>query len=132
MTSKHFSLSLCVALAACFASAGTMAQTVVPQTPVVRFSAGMAPVGCQQQKHQRHADECRQDRKARSKAHRRHQRIDAKEVLNLNQPEQPAFGWHYFSDPRAVHAVVISPVGEYFLSRGQGMHQVTGPAGSAL
>ena len=109
-----------------------MAQTVLSQTPVVQSSALLTPVGCKQKQQTRRADECRQDRKARSKAHRRHQRIDAKEVLNLNQPEQPAFGWHYFSDPRAVHAVVISPVGEYFLSRGQGMHQVTGPAGSAL
>ena len=45
---------------------------------------------------------------------------------------QAAYGWQYFSHPRAVHAVVISPSGEYFLSRGDGPKQVTGPAGGVL
>lgn len=37
---------------------------------------------------------------------------------------QAGDGWRYFSDPRAHRAVVISPQGDYFLSRGQGLRLV--------
>ena len=37
---------------------------------------------------------------------------------------QAGHGWQYFSDPAAHRAVVISPQGEYFLSRGKGMRLV--------
>lgn len=37
---------------------------------------------------------------------------------------QPGDGWRYFSDPQAHRAVVISPQGVYFLSRGQGLRPV--------
>lgn len=37
---------------------------------------------------------------------------------------QAGDGWRYFSDPAAHRAVVISPQGEYFLSRGKGMRLV--------
>ncbi len=37
---------------------------------------------------------------------------------------QAGDGWRYFSDPRAHRAVVISPQGEYFLSRGKGLRLV--------
>lgn len=37
---------------------------------------------------------------------------------------QPGNGWRYFSDPQAHRAVVISPQGEYFLSRGKGLRLV--------
>lgn len=37
---------------------------------------------------------------------------------------QAGDGWRYFSDPRAHRAVVISPQGEYFFSRGQGLRLV--------
>lgn len=42
---------------------------------------------------------------------------------------QAGDGWRYFSDPQAHRAVVISPQGEYFLSRGKGLRlvAVTGP-----
>lgn len=53
-------------------------------------------------------------------------------VPNSSLPQDAAYGWQYFSDPRTVHAVVISPSGEYFLSRGDGLRQITGPAGQAL
>ena len=53
-------------------------------------------------------------------------------VPHSSQLHQESHGWQYFSDPRAVHAVVISPSGEYFLSLGDGLRQVTGPAGSRL
>lgn len=39
-------------------------------------------------------------------------------------PGQAGHGWQYFSDPAAHRAVVISPQGEYFLSRGKGMRLV--------
>lgn len=53
-------------------------------------------------------------------------------VPNSSRPQDAAYGWQYFSDPRAAHAVVISPSGEYFLSRGDGPRQITGPAGQML
>ncbi|HJV67701.1 hypothetical protein [Ideonella sp.] len=39
-------------------------------------------------------------------------------------PGEPAHGWRYFSDPAATRAVVISPQGEYYLSRGRGLRLV--------
>lgn len=53
-------------------------------------------------------------------------------VPNRSQPQDAAYGWQYFSDPRAVRAVAISPPGEYFLSFGDGLRQITGSAGQAL
>ncbi len=53
-------------------------------------------------------------------------------VPNASLPDQPSYGWQYFSDQRARVAVVISPAGEYFLSRGDGPRQITGPGGNAL
>lgn len=37
---------------------------------------------------------------------------------------QAGDGWRYFSNPAAHRAVVISPQGDYFLSRGKGMRLV--------
>lgn len=45
-------------------------------------------------------------------------------VPTLAGPGQPGHGWQYFSDARAHRAVVISPQGEYFLSRGKGLRPV--------
>ena len=53
-------------------------------------------------------------------------------VPNTSLPGQASYGWQYFSSPRAARAVVISPSGEYFLSRGNGPKQITGPAGDVL
>lgn len=53
-------------------------------------------------------------------------------VPNASLPDQASHGWQYFTDSRAAYAVVISPAGEYFVSRGDGPMQVTGPAGQAL
>jgi len=33
---------------------------------------------------------------------------------------EPGHGWHYFSDTRRARAVVISPNGDYYYSRGDG------------
>lgn len=48
-------------------------------------------------------------------------------VSNISVPGDASYGWQYFSDPRAKRAVIISPAGEYFLSRGAGPRQITGP-----
>lgn len=39
-------------------------------------------------------------------------------------PGEPGDGWRYFSNSAAGRAVVISPQGEYFLSRGRGLRLV--------
>ncbi len=71
----------------------------------------------------------------RSKNARQRHRVqtspDFRVVPNNGQPDDVSYGWQYFSDPRVVKAVVISPVGEYFLSQGNGPRQITGPAGGA-
>lgn len=43
---------------------------------------------------------------------------------------EPGHGWRYYSDPQAGRAVVISPQGEYYYSRGKGLSlvAVTQPA----
>ncbi|MFA5521050.1 MAG: hypothetical protein WDA28_04730 [Castellaniella sp.] len=42
-----------------------------------------------------------------------------------------AYGWRYFSDPQTHRAVVISPEGDYYLSRGKGLRWVAGtPTGA--
>jgi hypothetical protein len=45
-------------------------------------------------------------------------------------PGESGHGWRYFSDPAAQRAVVISPQGEYYYSRGKGLRlvAVTQPA----
>lgn len=47
-----------------------------------------------------------------------------KVVANEAAPEAPAFGWRYFSDPSTPRAVVISPQGDYYYSRGKGLRWV--------
>ncbi|QTD45606.1 hypothetical protein [Ottowia testudinis] len=47
-------------------------------------------------------------------------------VDNAAQPGQRAHGWRYFSDPAWQHAVVISPQGDYYFSRGDGLRWVAG------
>lgn len=37
---------------------------------------------------------------------------------------EPGHGWRYFTDPAARRAVVISPQGEYYFSRGKGLRLV--------
>ena len=45
-------------------------------------------------------------------------------VPNNAGPQERAHGWRYFSDPQARRAVVISPQGDYYLSRGKGLRWV--------
>lgn len=39
-------------------------------------------------------------------------------------PDAPGHGWRYFSDPATRRAVVISPQGDYYFSRGKGLRWV--------
>lgn len=39
-------------------------------------------------------------------------------------PGEPGHGWRYFSDPVAGIALVISPQGEHFFSRGDGLRLI--------
>lgn len=44
---------------------------------------------------------------------------------------EPGHGWQYFSDVRRQRAVVISPGGDYYYSRGKGLELVYKGAGAA-
>jgi hypothetical protein len=46
------------------------------------------------------------------------------EVRHGALPETPGNGWRYFTDPAARRAVVISPQGDYYYSRGKGLQWV--------
>lgn len=39
-------------------------------------------------------------------------------------PDAPGYGWRYFTDPASRRAVVISPQGDYYYSRGKGLHWI--------
>ena len=47
-------------------------------------------------------------------------------VSNASNTGARAHGWRYFSDPASHRAVVISPQGDYYLSRGWGLRWVAG------
>ena len=53
------------------------------------------------------------------------------EIANAAQPGQSAHGWRYFSDHEARRAIVISPEGNYYLSRGKGLRWIAGAPTSA-
>ncbi|WP_296873437.1 hypothetical protein [Tibeticola sp.] len=52
-------------------------------------------------------------------------------VANHAAEGSRAFGWRYFSDPKTRRAVVISPQGDYYLSRGKGLRWVAGMPAAA-
>ena len=45
-------------------------------------------------------------------------------VPNPADADTPAYGWRYFTDPATPRAVVISPQGDYYYSRGNGLHWI--------
>lgn len=45
-------------------------------------------------------------------------------VTVLPKPGEPGHGWQYFTDVRQACAVVISPKGDYYYSRGHGLKLV--------
>ena len=51
---------------------------------------------------------------------------DMQVVTNHAAEGTRAHGWRYFTDPQAHRAVVISPEGDYYLSRGKGLHWAAG------
>ena len=69
-------------------------------------------------KNRRHASEHRRA----PAAERRLQ--DMQTVPTSSNAQEPGFSWQYFSDPLTLHAVVISPQGDYYFSRGKGLHWV--------
>ena len=46
------------------------------------------------------------------------------EVLHSAPPSAPGNGWRYFTNPAGRRAVVISPQGDYYYSRGNGLHWI--------
>jgi len=46
------------------------------------------------------------------------------EVRHSATPDTPGKGWRYFTDPEARRAVVISPQGDYYYSRGKGLQWI--------
>lgn len=49
---------------------------------------------------------------------------DMRPVPTSVSAQESGYGWQYFSDPATHHAVVISPQGDYYFSRGKGLHWV--------
>ena len=59
---------------------------------------------------------------AHAEAHRAYAADTAvREVANAAAQDEPGYGWRYFADPATHYAVVISPQGDYYLSRGKGL-----------
>ena len=117
-----------IALAVALVSGVALARPALARTGEVRLGQD----NCR--------DDVRRDRDERC-SERRHQPRDRygaranpvlRTVPNGSLPDQASYGWQYFSNARAAHAVVISPAGEYFLSLGDGPRQITGPAGQLL
>jgi hypothetical protein len=46
------------------------------------------------------------------------------EIRHSASPNTPGNGWRYFTDPAARRAVVISPQGDYYYSRGKGLRWI--------
>lgn len=51
---------------------------------------------------------------------------DMQAVTHTAADGEPGWGWQYFCDPVHARAVVISPDGQYYLSRGKGLRWVAG------
>lgn len=45
-------------------------------------------------------------------------------VVHEASADAPGHGWRYFSDPTTPRAVVISPQGDYYYSRGKGLRWI--------
>lgn len=64
------------------------------------------------------------ERSDRAHAEARHANaadLAMQEVANGAAQNEPGYGWRYFTDVGAQRAIVISPEGDYFLSRGKGL-----------
>ena len=63
------------------------------------------------------------DHRKASKEHR-NAAVGMQVVAVAPQAGEPGHGGQYFSDPRKARAVVISPKGDYYYSRGRGLQLV--------
>ena len=45
-------------------------------------------------------------------------------VVHEAAADAPGYGWRYFTDPAVSRAVVISPQGDYYYSRGKGLRWI--------
>ena len=70
------------------------------------------------------ADERHDRARAERRAHVGGMGLGMQAVPRAAAPGELGHGWRFFSDPAAARAVVISPQGEYFLSRGRGLRLV--------
>ena len=52
---------------------------------------------------------------------RRHAAAGMQAIAVSPKLGEPGHGWQYFSDSRRTRAVVISPTGDYYYSRGEGL-----------
>lgn len=69
------------------------------------------------------ADDGRQDERAARQLPDGYDR-GMKQVPIAAGPGEPGHGWRYFVDAAARRAVVISPQGDYYHSRGKGLYRV--------
>lgn len=63
------------------------------------------------------------DHRKAAKDHR-HAASGMQAVAVAPKAGEPGHGWQYFSDARQARAVVISPAGDYYYSRGEGLQLV--------
>lgn len=63
------------------------------------------------------------DRRKAAEDHR-HAASGMQAIAVLPKAGEPGHGWQYFSDARKARAVVISPIGDYYYSRGDGLQLV--------
>ncbi|GMV46611.1 MAG: hypothetical protein AMXMBFR66_20090 [Pseudomonadota bacterium] len=96
-----------------------MKPTIVIAT--IALLAGGAGTAAQASDHERRHDHDRTPSADKTQRPDRGMQV----VGNPAQAGEPGHGWRYFTDPAARRAVVISPQGDYYYSRGRGLDWVT-------
>lgn len=76
------------------------------------LAAGMVAVSSHASDHRRESKD------------RRHPAAGMQAISVSPKIGEPGHGWRYFSDVRNARAVVITPNGDYYYSRGEGMQLV--------
>jgi len=92
-----------------------VATTLASVATVAALLGGTALAGDHSERTNRHAS--RAERIAAANA-------PWQAIPNLAEAGMPGHGWQYFANPQAAHAVVISPEGHYYFSRGKGLRWV--------
>lgn len=106
--------------AAAGALPGTLPVAHVHGVALGMPGAGDEPASRRGEREQRRDDHARAKRDRDDKRSERGMQV----VANDAGPSEPAYGWRYFTDVAAHRAVVISPQGEYYYSRGKGLRLV--------